>query len=88
MTLFVWIVVGLTVGLIASRMVRRRGKGILLDLVLGMFGSLAGGYLFMWLAPERVNGLTVYTVLSSITGAALVLFINYGIRRGFADRLS
>lgn len=85
MALFLWIVVGLTVGSIASRIVRRRGKGILLDLVLGMCGAVAGGYLFGLLRPERANHLSMYDVLSAIAGAALVLFINYGIRRGFTD---
>ena len=83
-----WVVVGLIAGFLASRIVNRRRRGILLDLTLGMGGALLGGYLFTILRSIPVPGFNIYSVLTATAGAALVLFINYGIRRGFGERLT
>ena len=88
MSLFAWILLGLVVGFIASRIVDRRGKGIFLDLVLGIAGALVGGYLFRWFGATPVHNLNIHSVLAATTGAVLVLFINHGIRRAFVDRLT
>lgn len=87
MTILAWVVVGLIAGFLASRIVNRRGQGILLDLSLGIGGALLGGYLFT-LRGTPVTGLNTYSVLAATAGAALVLLINHGIRRAFADRLT
>lgn len=65
----------------------RRGQGILLDLTLGIGGALLGGYVFT-LRGTPVTGLNIYSVLAAAAGAAFILFINHGIRRAFADRLT
>jgi uncharacterized membrane protein YeaQ/YmgE (transglycosylase-associated protein family) len=88
MTILAWVVVGLIAGFLASRIVNRRGQGILFDLTLGIGGGLLGGYLFTALGRTPVTGLNIYSVLAATAGAALVLFINHGIRRAFADRLT
>ena len=43
MSLFVWILLGLVAGLIASHIVNRRGEGIILDTLLGIIGAIVGG---------------------------------------------
>jgi uncharacterized membrane protein YeaQ/YmgE (transglycosylase-associated protein family) len=88
MTVLAWVVIGLIAGFFASRIVNRRGQGILLDLTLGIEGALLGGYLFTILHGTPVPGFNIYSVLTATAGAALVLFINHGIRRAFADRLT
>ena len=45
MSFFAWIVLGLIAGFIGSKIVNRRGEGILLDILLGVVGSFAGGWL-------------------------------------------
>lgn len=89
MTILAWVVIGLIAGFLASRIVNRRGQGILLDLVLGIVGALLGGYLFTILySSTPLGSFNIYSVLTATAGAALVLFINHGIRRAFADRLT
>lgn len=53
MTLFVWILLGLVAGFIASHIVNHRGEGIVLDVLLGMVGAFVGGWLFRHIRPQR-----------------------------------
>ena len=88
MRILLWVLIGLIAGFLASRIVNRRGQGILLDLALGIGGALLGGYVFTILRLAPFAGFNIYSVLTATAGAALILFINYAIRRGFADRLT
>ena len=40
MSFFLWILIGLIAGFIASHIVNRRGEGLLLDILLGIVGAL------------------------------------------------
>ncbi len=42
MSLFAWIILGLIAGFIGSKIVNKRGEGLVLDLVLGIVGAIAG----------------------------------------------
>jgi uncharacterized membrane protein YeaQ/YmgE (transglycosylase-associated protein family) len=88
MSILVWALLGLVAGFLASRIVKRRGTGIFLDLTLGVVGALVGGYLFTSLRGTPITDLNAYSVLAAMAGAVVVLFVNHGIRRGFADRLT
>src|SRR6266496_4343263 len=61
MSLFVWILLGLVSGFIASHLVNRRGEGMVLDILLGIVGAIVGGWLFHWFGREGVNGLNVHS---------------------------
>jgi uncharacterized membrane protein YeaQ/YmgE (transglycosylase-associated protein family) len=88
MPIFAWIVLGLIAGLLGSKVVKRHGKGIFLDVVLGIVGAVAGGYLFTFFLHASTTSLDWYSVLVATAGAVLVLLLNYGLRRGLADRLT
>ena len=88
MSLLVWLVLGLVVGFCASRIVRQRGKGVFLDLTLGMAGALVGGSVFTSLSSTPVAGLTTYSVLAATVGAVLVLLLNQGLRGATSDQLT
>jgi uncharacterized membrane protein YeaQ/YmgE (transglycosylase-associated protein family) len=88
MFILAWMALGLIAGLLGSKIVNRRGKGIFLDVVLGIVGALAGGYLFTVFGHAPINGSNLYSVLAATVGAVLVLLVNHGLRRGLADRLT
>ncbi len=44
MSFLAWIVLGLLAGFIGSKIVNRRGEGIVLDVLLGVVGAVIGGY--------------------------------------------
>jgi uncharacterized membrane protein YeaQ/YmgE (transglycosylase-associated protein family) len=76
-----WILLGLIAGFLGSKIVNRRGEGIFLDIVLGIAGAVAGGYLFTFFGGGQVTGLNLYSVLVSTVGAVLVLVVYHCIRR-------
>ena len=46
MSIIAWIILGLVSGYIASNIVNKSGEGLVVDIVLGIVGAVAGGFLF------------------------------------------
>lgn len=46
MSLLAWAFLGLLAGFIGSKLVNKRGEGLVLDVVLGIVGALSGGFVF------------------------------------------
>ena len=46
MSILTWIILGLVAGFIASKLVNKHGEGFVWDVVLGVVGALAGGFIF------------------------------------------
>jgi len=81
MSFLSWILLGLIAGFLGSKIVNRHGEGIFLDIVLGIAGAVAGGYLFTFFGAGRVTGLNIYSVFVATAGAVLVLVVYHGVRR-------
>jgi len=81
MSIFAWIILGLIAGFIGSKIVNKRGEGLVLDLVLGIVGAIAGGWLFNMFGASGVTGLNLYSLLVAVVGAIVVLVVYHAIRR-------
>jgi uncharacterized membrane protein YeaQ/YmgE (transglycosylase-associated protein family) len=81
MSFLAWIVLGLVAGFIASKIVNRRGEGILLDIMLGVAGSFAGGWLFHLFGSSGVSGLNLYSLLVAVIGSVVLLVLYHAVRR-------
>jgi uncharacterized membrane protein YeaQ/YmgE (transglycosylase-associated protein family) len=81
MSVLTWIVLGLISGFVASKIVNKAGEGVLMDIVLGVVGAVVGGWLFSVIGHSGVTGLNLYSVLVSVIGAVVVLFIYHGLFR-------
>jgi uncharacterized membrane protein YeaQ/YmgE (transglycosylase-associated protein family) len=81
MSFLAWIVLGLVAGFIASKIVNKTGDGFILDIILGIVGSIAGGYLFNMFGAAGVSGLNLYSLLVAVVGAVVVLVVYHAIRR-------
>ena len=81
MSYLAWIVLGLVAGFIGSKIVNKSGEGILLDIVLGIVGAVAGGWLFNTFGAAGVTGLNLYSLLVAVIGAVVVLVVYHAIRR-------
>jgi uncharacterized membrane protein YeaQ/YmgE (transglycosylase-associated protein family) len=81
MSFLAWIVLGLIAGFIASKMVNHTGEGIFLDIVLGIVGAVVGGWLFSAFGAHGATGVNLYSILVSVVGAVVVLFVYHALRR-------
>ena len=80
MSFLAWIVLGLIAGYIGSKLVNRRGEGILLDILLGVVGALAGGWLFHLFGARGVSGLNLYSLLVAVVGSVVFLVLYHAVR--------
>ena len=81
MSFFAWIVLGLLAGFIGSKLVNRRGEGLVLDILLGIVGAIVGGWLFNMFGATGVTGLNLYSLLVAVIGAVVLLVVYHAIRR-------
>ena len=82
MGLIATIVVGLIAGLIASFLMRA-STGIWVDLILGIVGSLLGGWIASLLTGvDLVTGINLTSILVALLGAIIVIAIYRAVRRG------
>ena len=75
MSIIGWIVLGLIAGFIASKIVNKRGEGVILDIVLGIVGAVVGGWLFSKFGAQGVDGVNIYSMFVAVVGAIIVLVI-------------
>jgi len=81
MSSLAWIVLGLLAGFIGSKLVNKRGEGLILDIILGIVGALVGGWLFNRFGASGVTGLNLYSLLVAVVGAVVVLLIYHAVRQ-------
>jgi uncharacterized membrane protein YeaQ/YmgE (transglycosylase-associated protein family) len=81
MSFLAWIILGLLAGFIGSKLVNRRGEGLILDVFLGIVGAIVGGWLFNRFGAAGVTGLNIYSLLVAVVGAVLVLVVYHAVRR-------
>jgi len=79
MSILAWIVLGLIAGFIGSKIVNKRGEGLVIDIVLGIIGALVGGWLFNEIGHAGITGFNLYSMFVAIVGAAVLLVIYHAI---------
>ena len=79
MSIIAWIVLGLIAGFIGSKIVNKRGDGLVRDILLGIIGAVVGGWLFHAFGAAGVTGLNLYSMLVAVIGAIVVLVIYHAI---------
>ena len=79
MSIIGWIVLGLIAGWIASKIVDNQGKGLIVDLILGIVGSLVGGWVFSAIGAMPVTGFNLWSLFVAVVGAVIVLVVYHAI---------
>jgi uncharacterized membrane protein YeaQ/YmgE (transglycosylase-associated protein family) len=82
MSFVAWIVLGMAAGFIGSQLGNRKEEGILPDIVLGVIGAMAGGWLYYTFGPAGVNGLHLFSLFAAVIGS-LASLLSYRARRLF-----
>ncbi len=80
--IILWLVIGGVVGWLASIVMRTDAQqGIFLNIIVGIVGAFLGGLVF---AGGSINTgvVTLYTFLTSLVGAIILLAIVNLVRRG------
>lgn len=85
MSILAWIALGLIAGFLASRFVNKSGEGLVMDIVLGVVGAVAGGWLFNQFGQAGVTGLNLWSLMVAVVGA-VVLLVLYHAFTGRAPR--
>ncbi len=75
MGFFTWIILGLISGFIASKIFYKSGSGFLLNVAIGVIGAMVGGVIGARLGYGGVTGLNLWSILLSVVGAVIVLWI-------------
>jgi uncharacterized membrane protein YeaQ/YmgE (transglycosylase-associated protein family) len=75
MNVFAWIILGLIAGFIGSKIVNKSGQGMIMDIALGVVGAIVGGVIFNFFGAAGVTGLNIWSLLVSIIGAIVVLWV-------------
>jgi uncharacterized membrane protein YeaQ/YmgE (transglycosylase-associated protein family) len=68
-----WIVIGLIAGWLAGKIARGAGYGCITDIILGLVGSVLGGWLFMKLGI--MGGGFLYSLAAATVGAVILVTI-------------
>jgi len=76
-TILIWALIGLVAGFLASRVVTGHGKGVVADIVVGIIGALAGGFLAQLLNIDfSIAGHpTITEMIIAFVGAVILLVI-------------
>ena len=81
MSFIAWIILGLIAGFIGSKIVNKRGEGLVLDILLGVVGALLGGWLFNRFGMAGVTGLNLWSLLVAVVGAIVFLLLYHALFR-------
>lgn len=79
-TLLIWLAIGAVAGWLAGTIVKGGGFGLLGDIVVGILGAFAGGWLLPRLGVHLGVGL-VPVIASATIGAVVLLLVLRLIRR-------
>jgi uncharacterized membrane protein YeaQ/YmgE (transglycosylase-associated protein family) len=69
-----WILVGLIAGWLTGKVMRGSGFGVIGDIVIGILGALAGGFLFSRLGFAGSGGM-FYSIFVAFLGAVILTWL-------------
>lgn len=74
MGIILWIVFGGLVGWVAS-ILMGGGKGLVMDIILGIIGAIVGGWVMSFFGKTGVTGFNWYSFLVALLGAVILIAI-------------
>ncbi len=80
MGIILWIVFGAIVGWLAS-VITRTQQGLLLDVGVGIVGAVVGGWVMSLFGNTGVTGFNLYSFVTAILGAVILLVVVKAIRQ-------
>jgi uncharacterized membrane protein YeaQ/YmgE (transglycosylase-associated protein family) len=69
-----WLIVGGLAGLFANSVMHSR-MGLIADIIIGILGALAGGYLFGLIGQAGITGFNLWSIFVAFIGAVVLLAV-------------
>lgn len=69
-----FIIIGIVAGFLAGKIMKGRGFGLIVNLIVGIIGSVLGGWVFSLLGIAT-NGGTIGSLVMSVVGAIVLIWI-------------
>jgi uncharacterized membrane protein YeaQ/YmgE (transglycosylase-associated protein family) len=79
MSILAWLILGLIAGFIGSKIVNKRGEGLIRDMILGIIGAFVGGFIFNFFGAAGVTGFNLYSMIVAVIGSVVVLVLYHVI---------
>src|SRR2546423_7006357 len=76
-----WIVIGLVIGFIGSKILNKTGRGLGRDCLIGIVGAFISGFLSNLLGKPGRPGLDFYSLLVAAVGAAVFMIVYHALFR-------
>lgn len=81
MNILLWIIFGAIAGWLASIVMKTDWEqGTLADIILGIVGAVAGGFIMNLFGQSGVTGFNVYSLFVAVIGAIVILYIGRMLR--------
>lgn len=78
-----WLIIGLVAGVVASRVVRGTGLGLVRDIIIGLVGAVIGGLILHALrGGSHVSPSVLVEIVVAFVGAVILLIIAKAMDRG------
>lgn len=74
-----WIMVGLVAGWLAGQVMKGRGYGVVVDIILGILGGIVGGFVF-GLLGLHAGGL-IGQIVVAFAGAVILVWITRKVKK-------
>jgi uncharacterized membrane protein YeaQ/YmgE (transglycosylase-associated protein family) len=86
----VWALIGLVVGLLASKVMTGHGMGLLADIVVGVVGAIAGGFVarYLGVTTTATSHLIFMEIVIAFLGAVILLAMLRLVGVGKRGRIS
>ena len=76
MGIIAWIILGGLSGWIASIIMKKNtSMGVIANIVTGIIGAFIGGVVFNFIGAEKVTGIKIHSILISLVGSCILLWI-------------
>jgi len=75
MSILGWVFFGAITGWLASLIVNRRGEGCIVNIALGLVGSVVGGLIFRAVSDFDMFRFNLASMVVAILGAVIALFL-------------
>jgi uncharacterized membrane protein YeaQ/YmgE (transglycosylase-associated protein family) len=76
MSILAWLIVGIIAGWLAKMVIPGEApRGVLGDLLIGVVGAIAGGWIFNYFGHPGATGVNLGSIVVAFAGAVVVLWL-------------